>query len=355
MKKLLLLLLISLPLVLSAQTDTKYLEGAIPVINGKVTFTTELNAPNMTQEQIYETILHWANNRYQPDEKHNDRVLYQNKEEGNIIIGGEEYIVFSASALSLDRTRIYYQMRINCQSNKCDINISRIKYWYDEARDNGVRYVAEEWITDKYALNKTKTKLYPIAGKFRTKTIDWKDELISEIRSALGNKMLELGVQTAPVNPAMKVTVTQPQTTPKEQPLVALQPATPIQQAQAVQPTTSDNIESLIAQAERMTITAGNDEQFEISKECWGGFGELFGKKVAFCFIDTQKTMGNMLMTQSDNYKISFYSTNNNQPSVVIHCKKLMTQTINGEEAQKMSPSCIVGKSYNMYVGEILK
>ena len=30
----------------------------------------------------------------------------------------------------------------------------------------------------------------------------------------------------------------------------------------------------------RMTITAGNDEQFEIGKECWGGFGQLFGKDV---------------------------------------------------------------------------
>ena len=26
-----------------------------------------------------------------------------------------------------------------------------------------------------------------------------------------------------------------------------------------------------------------------------------------------------------------------------------------GEDGKKMSPSCIVGKSYNMYVGEILK
>ena len=117
----------------------------------------------------------------------------------------------------------------------------------------------------------------------------------------------------------------------------------------------TDSTEQLINQATRMTITAGNDEQFEISKECWGGFGELFGKKVAFCLIDTQKTMGNLLMTQSENYTISFYTANQTQPAVVIRCRKLMAQTIDGEEAQKMSPSCIVGKSYNMYVGEILK
>lgn len=58
MKKLLLLWLICLPLVLSAQTDKKYLEGAISVIDGKVTFKAELNAPNMSQEQIYDALLH---------------------------------------------------------------------------------------------------------------------------------------------------------------------------------------------------------------------------------------------------------------------------------------------------------
>ena len=36
-----------------------------------------------------------------------------------------------------------------------------------ENRDGGERYSAEEWITDDMALNKKKTKLAPICGKFR--------------------------------------------------------------------------------------------------------------------------------------------------------------------------------------------
>ena len=60
-------------------------------------------------------------------------------------------------------------------------------------------------------------------------------------------------------------------------------------------------------------------------------------------------------MEQSESYKISFYTDNNSQPAIVVNCKKLMTQNINGEEAQKMNPNCAVGNSYNMYVGEILK
>jgi hypothetical protein len=303
----------------------------------------------MTKEQIYETILDWANKRFQPSEKMNARVLFQNPEEGSIAIGGEEYLVFSTSALALDRTRIYYQMKITCEYGKSNIEMSRIRYWYDEARNGGEKYEAENWIVDEWGLNKSKTKLAPICGKFRKKTIDLKDELFMEIQSVLGNKMIALGLKSAPIKPEAQVQIVQAQ--PISQPVEIMQPEpTPEKINQA-----SDDIETIITQSSRMTITAGNDEQFEISKECWGGFGELFGKKVVFCLIDTQKTMGNLLMTQSENYKISFYQSNNTQPALVINCKKLMAQTINGEEAKKMSPNCIVGKSYNMYVGEIIK
>ena len=349
MKNIITALLFCLPIFIHAQTDTKYLEGAITRKDGKVTFSTEMIVPAMTKEQIYETILNWANNRYQPTEKMNARVLFHNPQEGSIAIGGEEYLVFSNSALALDRTRIYYQMKVLCENGKSNIEMTRIRYWYDEARDGGEKYEAEEWIVDEWALNKSKTKLAPICGKFRKKTIDLKDELFQEIQSTLGNKMISLGLKAAPITPESQVQVAQPQPVSAPSEISKPEP-NPEKVVQA-----SDNTEALIAKSTRMTIIAGNDEQFEISKECWGGFGELFGKKVAFCLIDTQKTMGNMLMAQSENYKISFYATNSNQPIVVISCKKLMQQTINGEEAQKMSPSCVNGKSYNMYVGEILK
>ena len=349
MKKLIVLLLFCLPLLVHAQADDKYLEGAITLKNGKVTFSTEMMVPAMTKEQIYKTLLDWSNKRFQPTEKMNARVLFQNPEEGSIAINGEEYLVFSTSALSLDRTRIYYQMKILCENGKSNVEMSRIRYWYDEARDGGEKYEAEKWIVDEWALNKSKTKLIPTCGKFRKMTIDLKDELFKEIQSALGNKMIELGLKAAPVKPEEQVQIVQDQ--PVSKPIKTINPEIIPEETNQ----TSSDIETLIAQATRMTVTAGNDEQFEISKECWGGFGELFGKKVVFCLIDTQKTMGNLLMTQSDNYKISFYHNNNSEPAVVINCKKLMAQTINSEEAQKMSPNCTIGKSYNMYVGEILK
>ena len=167
MKKFLLSVLICLPLLAKAQTDEKYLAGAIPVVDGKVSFTTEMQVPALSQEQLYDALPDWANTYFKPEGKLNARVLYTNKEEGTIAAGGEEYLVFTSSALSLDRTRIYYQLLMTCKPGKCDLEMTRIRYWYDEARDGGEKYAAEEWITDDMALNKSKTKLAPIVSSAR--------------------------------------------------------------------------------------------------------------------------------------------------------------------------------------------
>lgn len=347
MKRILTLLIICLPLLVSAQ-EAKYLEGAVPVIDGKVTFSSEMKAPGMPKEQIYKTLLDWAIKRYQPTEKLNARILYQKPEESNFVIGGEEYIVFSSSPLSLDRTRIYYLLNVVCDTEKCNLTLTRIRYWYEEERDGGEKFTAEERITDKEALNKSKTKLYPIYGKFRRKTIDFKDELFNEVRTTLANQMIALGL-------TISATSTDASVPQANQQLLPTPPTAKVEVPTISTSQNGNDIETLIKQAVRITITAGNDEQFEIGKEGWGGFSELFGKKVVSCLIDTQKTMGNMLMVQNDHYKISFYGPNEQQPTVVVHCKKLMQQNLKGEEAIKQNSKCQIEKSYNMYIGEMLE
>lgn len=325
LKKYLLLILLCLPMVLQAQTESKYLEGAVPVVDGKVTFSTIIQAQGMSASQIYDKVLEWANKYFQPKENLTPKVLYSNAEKGEIIAGGEDYIVFASNYLIMDRTRIYYHLIANCEDEKCNLTMTRIHYWYEEEIDGGYKYKAEKWITDKEALNKSKNKLAKVSGKFRQKTIDYKDQMFNEIQSVLNGQ----------------VNVTTPT----------------VQKTNVVKETIENkraNQEAMINNAVRITLTAGNDEQFEINKESWGGFGELFGKKVTFCLIDTQKTMGNMLMEKSDSYKVTFYSLEN-KPVLTIHCKKLMNQTINGEEAKKMSKNCVAEKSYNMYVGEIIE
>ena len=56
LKKLILMILLCLPMAIQAQVDSKYLEGAVPVVDGKVTFSTNFKAKGMTQSQIYETL-----------------------------------------------------------------------------------------------------------------------------------------------------------------------------------------------------------------------------------------------------------------------------------------------------------
>ena len=238
LKKYLFLIFLCLPMVLQAQTESKYLEGAVPVIDGKVTFSTIIQAQGMSASQIYDKVLEWANKYFQPKENLTPKVLYSNAEKGEIIAGGEDYIVFASNYLIMDRTRIYYHLIANCEDEKCNLTMTRIHYWYEEEIDGGYKYKAEKWITDKEALNKSKNKLAKVSGKFRQKTIDYKDQMFNEIQSVLNGQ----------------VNVTTPT----------------VQKTNVVKETIENkraNQEAMINNAVRITLTAGNDEQFEINKE----------------------------------------------------------------------------------------
>jgi colicin import membrane protein len=97
-------------------------------------------------------------------------------------VGGtyQEWLVFKSTALQIDRTRLMYNLIVTCTDGKADVTMTRIHYLYEEER-NPQAYRAEEWITDKEALNKKQTKLARISGKFRRKTIDRKDFLFNKL------------------------------------------------------------------------------------------------------------------------------------------------------------------------------
>ena len=75
-------------------------------------------------------------------------------------------------------------LQAQCSDGRADVKMLRIRYLYEEER-NPQRMTAEEWITDKEAVNKKNTKLLPISGKFRRKTIDRKDFLFNKFESLL--------------------------------------------------------------------------------------------------------------------------------------------------------------------------
>ena len=119
-KGLLLLCMILTAGILHAQenNDSKYLKGAVPEVEGKVVFSKEYSIPGMSQDEIFDRMLKWMETRLK--ENGNDsRVLYHNREKGQIVGTGDDWIVFSSTALSLDRTRIIYQLTVVCQPEKC--------------------------------------------------------------------------------------------------------------------------------------------------------------------------------------------------------------------------------------------
>ena len=172
-----------LPAMLQAQDrdDSKYLAGAVPEVDGKVVFTKEFSIPGMSQDEIYERLLGWMDARLKENEN-NSRVVFSDKEKGQIVGIGDEWIVFSSTALSLDRTKILYQLTVTCQPEKSVLEVEKIRFNYREGKE---KYTAEEWIVDKYALNKAKTKLVRGLAKWRRKTVDFVDDLCLGAAEAL--------------------------------------------------------------------------------------------------------------------------------------------------------------------------
>ena len=124
-----------LPAMLQAQDkdDSKYLAGAVPEVDGKVVFTKEFSIPGMSQDEIYERLLGWMDARLKENEN-TSRVVFSDKEKGQIVGIGDEWIVFSSTALSLDRTKILYQLTVTCQPEKSVLEVEKIRFNYRERK-----------------------------------------------------------------------------------------------------------------------------------------------------------------------------------------------------------------------------
>lgn len=205
MKKLFIAILMAMPLIASAQDNTwerieqaqvvkenpdaKYLvDGAVPVVDGVVCWQTTINAPGKTAKQIYDILYKQMDKMVnEPNQIANSAIVQDDKEKYELGAIFHEWLVFKNSTLSLDRTQLNFQLMVKYADGKADVKITHITYDYDLER-KPVHYKAEEWITDKYAVNKKHTKLYPISAKFRRKTIDRKDFIFSKFNSLLNDK-----------------------------------------------------------------------------------------------------------------------------------------------------------------------
>ena len=206
MKKILITLLMAMPLLAAAQDNTwerietataestnpdaKYLaENAVPMVDGKVCWKTTINAPGKSAQQVYDILLAQLNKMVKEENQlfERSKVAIQDQAKHQLGATFHEWLVFKNTALSLDRTVLNFQLIVDCSDGKADVQITRVSYDYELERDP-THYTAEEWISDKYAVNKKRTKLLKLSAKFRRKTIDRKDFIFNKFTALLNEK-----------------------------------------------------------------------------------------------------------------------------------------------------------------------
>lgn len=169
-------------LSMSAQVDKKYGIGAVPVVNGRVTFERDVNGLNADSQEVFAKAMKWVEKRFVKPTVLKAKIVETDNEAGRIIVNAEEYITFRDKFFVLDRSRINYWLEISAKDNGYTMKMTRISYWYEEERDGGQKFSAEEWITDEECFNEKQTRLLRSTGKFRVKTIDLIDNLSSELK-----------------------------------------------------------------------------------------------------------------------------------------------------------------------------
>ena len=202
MKKILIALLMMMPVLASAQDNTwerieveeqpednpdaKYLApNAVPEIDGMVRWQTTLYAEGKTADEIYDILLQQLTKMTtEANQIGGSAVVLKDREKHELGAVYHEWLVFQDKVFSLDRTHFNFQLRVSITDGKCDVTIDHITYDYELER-KPQHYKAEEWITDKYAVNKKHTKLYPISAKFRRKTIDRKDFIFNKFNTLI--------------------------------------------------------------------------------------------------------------------------------------------------------------------------
>lgn len=326
-----------MPTLLYAQKDdSKYLSGAVPEVNGKVVFSKDFSIPGMSQDAIYSRLTKWMDT-YLAQKENNSRVVFSDKEKGQIVGMGDEWIVFSSSALSLDRTKIFYQLNILCQPEKCTMEVEKIRFTYREGKE---KYTAEEWITDQYALNKSKTKLVHGLAKWRRKTVDFVDALCVGVTEALSattvpaptvEKKEEQKETTALVNSGTTViTPKTPVMVESSQPVAtttpAAQTATTGNKYKEV-PANTIPTDAIQPGSGKLVLVIGNEpfNMTMMTANAGGSLGKINNTlPVVFTILSPDQTHSQM--DEAETYTVRFYPNGATEPSLILECKKYPAQ-----------------------------
>ena len=167
-----------------AQVEARYDKGSVPVVNGRVMFQ-GTTMTSLSKSEAYERLSEWAKQRFVKPNVIVSKFTSEDETNFTLNLTAEEYIVFTNRFFVLDRTRINYWAEFQCTDGGVSVKLTRINYWYEEEREGGIKFSAEEFITDDEAFNAKGTKMLKDQGKFRRGTINFFDSLVAEMNAAL--------------------------------------------------------------------------------------------------------------------------------------------------------------------------
>jgi flavin reductase (DIM6/NTAB) family NADH-FMN oxidoreductase RutF len=370
-----------LPVMSFAQEEEhKYLTGAVPEVEGKIVFTKVFDLTGADRNAIYDRACEWLNRRMEAN-GNNSRISYTDREEGQLVARGEEYLVFGSSAFSLDRAMMHYHLVVLCEPDKCEMRVERIRYSYEDTR-----YTAEEQISDEVALNRKKTAVYRGNKKFRVKTVDYVEALFENAGMAFGIR------EVPPVAPPA-ASRPQPETvaTPVTEPASSTGTPVSLPGYKQISPDKiPGNIIKMLNEDWKL-ITAGTDAGFNMMTASWGGLGVLYGKPTVTCFInparytyqlmETNETCTFTFYTETYREALQYCGSNSGRdkdkvkgsgltpittPSgskafaeawLIIECRKLVGQSLSHDALfdEKIKNEWTGKQLHKMYIGEIIR
>ena len=331
MKRFLLVLLL-IPALLHAQSD-KYMAGAVPEVDGKVVFTRELNVSGFSGEQIYNALLDWSHKTFT---ENSSRILYTDAQRGVIAAQGEEVMIIKIG-LFPGKVKAMYMLTINSSDGKCTLTTSRIRYKNNPSSKDGEEIItAEEYITDKYALNKTKTKIFRGTGDYRSNTIDIVDRIAAEAQNAVYsyNNVAQQPVYAQAVQqPVPQQSVQQTQQTQLQQQPQQVQPQKAVaakidapadfstEGMKSISPVEiPENIRNL-ASEKGFYITEVGGRKLDNAIAGKGALDISSGKASSMFSLTSNTDNILFLMEMTDSYTLVLLGENN-KPALEIKCKK---------------------------------
>lgn len=391
---------------------SKYLaQDAVVMKDGKVVFSDAVKLVQGCSYQQARTIaMEWLGKYLAQGNKGRNRVVTDEGEK--VVAVAQKELVFQKSAFAYDKADMEYVLTLYIKDGECVLDMERIKYNYNDGTGNET-ILAEDYITYAEAVNKKGTKLLPITGKFRRKTIDAAQEAFASFREGMKYCSVEGVAELSKVVPQIAAAVPQAAAPQTAEPQQAVAPAVAVQHPQQVyQPQQTSafpenqssgmegyrkiapdkipgNVMKMISQ-DWMLITAGNREKFNMMTASWGGFGILYNKPVAICFINPARYTYSII-EGSDTFTLTFYTeayrdalqycgtksgrdedkvkgsgltpmeTQNgamafSQAWMVVECRKMLSQSLSpdaiadpAERAKRAAQPM-----HKMYIGEIL-